>query len=84
MATQMITMKIDPKLLKQIDEIAKQEWYKNRTELIRKTLRDEVEKQRLKEVLFSLSKLKGSAKKHITEEEYEKIRNRAFWELSKK
>ncbi len=78
MTTQMITMKIDPKLLKQIDEIAKQEGYKNRTELIRKTLRDEVEKQRVKNVLYALSKLKGSVKKHITEEEYEYARSKAY------
>jgi len=45
--------------------------------------KEEYEKLKLNENLLALYKLKGSSKKKITEEEYEKARQQAFDEISR-
>ncbi len=83
MATEMITLKLEHKFLRDIDEIVKKENYQSRTEFIRNALRKNLDEARLKEAMLEIGKLKGAAKKKVTEEEYEHARQQAFEELSR-
>ena len=84
MATEMITVKMDNIFLGEVDNVVKNEGYQNRTEFIRNALREKVEEIKLKKAMMELAHLKGSVKKKTTEEDYEKIRAKAFDEISKK
>lgn len=84
MVTEMITVKMEDLFLGEIDTIVKNEGYQNRTEFIRNALREKVEAIKLKKAMMELAYLKGSIKKKTTEESYEKIRTKAFKEISKK
>jgi len=84
MATDMITVKLEDIFLNDIDSIVKNEGYQNRTEFIRNALREKIEEIKLRKAMMELANLKGSAKKRTTEESYEKIRAKAFEEISKK
>lgn len=80
----MITVKMDEFFLGEVDSVVKNEGYQNRTELIRAALREKIEAIKLKRAMMELAHLKGSVKKKTTEEGYEKIRAKAFEEISKK
>ena len=84
MVTEMITVKMDNIFLGEVDNVVKNEGYQNRTEFIRNALREKVEEIKLKKAMMELAHLKGSVKKKTTEEDYEKIRAKAFDEISKK
>ena len=71
----MITLKMDRKFLKEVDNIVEEEGYKNRTELIRKSLRESVDKIKLKKAMIEVGKLKGISKTKVTKEQYEKVRS---------
>jgi len=80
----MITVKLDNVFLGDIDTIVKKEGYQNRTEFIRNALREKIEEIKLRKAMMNIAHLKGAAKKKTTDAEYEKIRIRAFEEISKK
>ena len=84
MTTEMITLKLEDKFLTDIDCIVEREGYQNRTEFIRNALREKVEEVNLRQTMDLIARLKGASKKKTSEEEYERIRKRAFEELSKK
>jgi metal-responsive CopG/Arc/MetJ family transcriptional regulator len=84
MATELITFKMDSKLLKEVDETAKIAGYHNRTEMIRSALRKEIDEVKLKHAMKELSYLKGASNKKITDEDLERIRTRVFEEFDKK
>ncbi len=84
MTTEMITVKLEDKFLKDIDIIVEKEGYQNRTEFIRNALREKVEESKLHEAMKEIAHLKGASKKRTSENEYEKIREKAFESLSKK
>jgi len=84
MTTEMITLKLEDKFLTDIDCIVEREGYQNRTEFIRNALREKVEEVRLRDAMKEIAHLKGASKKKTSEEEYERIREKAFEELSKK
>ncbi|MFH1683136.1 MAG: ribbon-helix-helix domain-containing protein [Candidatus Woesearchaeota archaeon] len=83
MATEMITLKLDDMFLGDIDSIVKSEGYQSRTEFIINALREKLEEIKLKKAMLELAHLQGSSKKRTTEEDYEKIRVKAFEEISK-
>ena len=83
MATQMITLKLDDKFLKEIDSIVKKENYQNRTEFIRNSLREGVDKERLKEGIRLLTPLRGASGKKTTDEEIRRVREKVFNQLNK-
>ena len=83
MTTEMITLKLEDKFLKDIDTIVKKEGYQNRTEFIRNALREKVEETRLKQAMLEISHLKGASKKKTTEAEYELMRKVGFEKISK-
>lgn len=84
MVTEMITLKLEDIFLNDLDSIVKNEGYQNRTEFIRNALREKIEEIKLKKAMMELAHLKGSVKNKMSEETYEKMRSRAFEELSKK
>lgn len=84
MATEMITVKMDDKFLKDIDDVVKKEKYQNRTEFIRAALREKIDEVKLKKAMMEIAHLKGASKKKISDEELEKIREKAFEEFDKK
>lgn len=84
MATEMISLKLEDSFLDNIDSIVKKEGYQSRTEFIRNALREKVEASKLKEAMIELSKLKGASKKKTSDEELERIREKAFEDIDKK
>lgn len=84
MTTDMITVKLENVFLNDIDNIVKNEGYQNRTEFIRNALREKIEEIKLRAAMLELAHLKGSTKNKTTEEHYEKIRAKAFEEISRK
>jgi metal-responsive CopG/Arc/MetJ family transcriptional regulator len=84
MTTEMITVKLEDKFLRDIDSVVKKEGYQNRTEFIRNALREKMEEAKLREAMREIAHLKGAAKKRTSEKEFEKIREKAFKELSRK
>ena len=84
MTTEMITLKLEDKFLKDIDTIVKKEGYQNRTEFIRNALREKVDETKLKQAMLEISHLKGASKKKTTEEEYERVREEVAQEICKK
>jgi len=85
MATEMISLKLNSKFLKEVDKTVKEQNYQNRTEFIRASLRENIDKEALKKAYKELIHLKGSlkGKSKLTDEEFEKVREEAFEELSK-
>jgi metal-responsive CopG/Arc/MetJ family transcriptional regulator len=83
MATELITFKMDDKLLKEVDRTVKESGFHNRTEFIRNALREKVDEAKMKEAMKKFSYIKGSIKKNITEEQYERAREKAFHDLNK-
>lgn len=84
MSTEMITLKLDSKFLGDIDHTVKSEGYHNRTEFIRNTLREKLEKIRLNKAMIEIAKFRGISKKSTSEKEYEEIREKAFNNISRK
>jgi len=83
MATQMITVKLDDSFLEDVDHVVSQKGYQNRTEFIRNALREKVDKAKMEDAIVELAHLRGSAKKRISDKEYEAVRKRAFEELER-
>ena len=84
MVTEMITIKMEDKFLEDIDNVVEKEGYQNRTEFIRNALREKIEESKLREAMAELARFKGAAKKKITDKEYEKVREKAFEEISRR
>jgi metal-responsive CopG/Arc/MetJ family transcriptional regulator len=76
MATEMITLKLEDKFLKAVDDVVEKEGYQNRTEFIRNALREKLDEIKMKKAMLELARLKGVARKKISAEEYEKARAR--------
>jgi len=83
MVTEMITLKLEDKFLKDIDTIVKKEGFQNRTEFIRNALREKIDNIKLKQAMMEIAHLKGASKRKTTEEEYERARAKAFEEVYK-
>ena len=82
MTTEMITLKLERKFLKEVDAVAAQNGYQNRTEFIRNALREHIDKIKLKKAMMQIAHLKGMSSKKISEEEYERVRNTLVDELT--
>ncbi len=83
MVTEMITLKLDDKFLKEIDTIVSGNGYHSRTEFIRNALREKVEEAKMKKAMLEIARLKGASKKKTSDEQLEKIRSKVFEELDK-
>lgn len=83
MATELVTFKMDSKLLKEVDQTAKEAGFHNRTEFIRAALRKGVDEIKLKEAMKRIAHLKGASKTKTTDKEYEYARSWEFHEKNK-
>ena len=84
MVTEMISLKLEDSFLDNVDDIVKKEGYQSRTEFIRNALREKVEAAKLRQAMLEISHLKGASKKKTSDEELERIREKAFEEIDKK
>ncbi len=84
MATQMITLKLEDKFLKDIDAVVKKENYHNRTEFIRNALREKLSDLEKEEILKSLAKLRGSSRRKTTDDKLHRAGEKAFEMIEKK
>ncbi len=81
MATEMITLKLDDKFLKDIDKVVKKQNYQSRTEFIRNSLREKLNKIKIQEAILEFNQLKGKSKSKTSNAQYERIRKKAFESL---
>ncbi len=84
MATEMITLKLEGRFLKEIDQVVKTENYQNRTEFIRNSLREKIDEVKLSKAMLDLAHLRGKAPRKTTDEERERIREKVVEEFDKK
>jgi Arc/MetJ-type ribon-helix-helix transcriptional regulator len=78
MVNKLVNLRLDSKLLKELDSIVRESSFSNRTEAIKDALRKFIDDYKTKKALQSLKKHFGEGKrlgiKEPTPEEFEKIR----------
>jgi len=78
MANKLVNMRLDSKFLREVDSVARQALFANRTEFIKDSLRKAIDDFQTKQALKKLRKHYGEGKrlgiKEPTPEEFEKIR----------
>lgn len=84
MTVELITFKLEHNFLNEIDMISKEAGYSNRTDFIRNALREKLEEIKLKKAMIELSRMKGKAKKKVTDKEIHQVRETLAIELAKK
>jgi metal-responsive CopG/Arc/MetJ family transcriptional regulator len=80
---EVISLKLDEGMLKQIDAVVKTHNYGTRTEFIRSTLREKMTQLEKDLLIKQILALKGSVKKHTSDAELRKIRKQVSEELLK-
>lgn len=73
MSTEMINIRLEKKFLQHIDRIVKTQNYQSRTELIRESLREKIEEEKIKKAVLSL---KGSEKTNISDRKIKELLNK--------
>ncbi|MFH1409080.1 MAG: ribbon-helix-helix domain-containing protein [Nanoarchaeota archaeon] len=79
-----ISLKMDGRLLKEIDSKLEENRYSTRTEFIRDSIRDKLSELDKQKALQHLHKIAGFSKRKTTDEELHQAREKAFLELEKK
>ncbi|MBN1377580.1 hypothetical protein JW949_04600 [Candidatus Woesearchaeota archaeon] len=69
--------------MKKIDNLIKPMNFNNRTEFIRESIREKLNEIEEDPVIRALRKFKGSAKKHVSDERLEEIREEVGREIAK-
>ena len=80
---QTISLKLDKNMLRNIDKNMKGHNYSTRTEFIRDAIRDKLKDLNKDELIKEFMKFRGSAKKHVSDAELRKAREKALKELVK-
>jgi len=78
---EIISLKIDPKLLKEIDSNLVIYRYSTRTEFIRDAIRNKIEDLEKQKAIEKVRKFYGSSKRKTTDEELHKVRKEIAEEL---
>lgn len=81
---QAITIKMEDKLLEELDQKLEGHRYSTRTEFIRDAIREKLSELEKEQVLKSLSELKGYSKRKTNDAELHAARDKAFEMLEKK
>ncbi len=81
---QAITVKMEDRLLEEIDRKLEDNRYSTRTEFIRDAIREKLSELEKEEVLKALSMLKGSSKRKTSDAQLHAARDKAFEILEKK
>ncbi|MBI2655731.1 ribbon-helix-helix protein, CopG family [Candidatus Woesearchaeota archaeon] len=79
-----ITIKMEDKLLEEIDQKLEDHRYSTRTEFIRDAIREKLSELEKEEVLKNLAKLKGFSKRKTTDEQLHIAREKVSDMLEKK
>ena len=81
---QAITIKMEDRLLEELDQKLEEHRYSTRTEFIRDAIREKLSELEKEEVLKNLAQLKGSSKRRTSDDELHKAGEKAFELLEKK
>ena len=79
-----ITIKMEGKLLEEIDQKLEDHRYSTRTEFIRDAIREKLSELEKEEVLKNLAQLKGSSKRRTSDDDLHKAGEKAFELLERK
>jgi len=79
-----ITIKMEDKLLEEIDQKLEDNRYSTRTEFIRDAIREKLSELEKEEVLKSLAQLKGFSKRRTSDDDLHKAGEKAFELLERK
>ena len=79
-----ITIKMENRLLEEIDQKLEYHRYSTRTEFIRDAIREKLSELEKQDLLKSLSQLKGSSKRRTSDDDLHKAGERAFELLERK
>lgn len=80
---EIISLKLDECMLKNIDTTLKNHNFSTRTEFIRNAIRKELKELSKEDLIKEFMKFRGKAKKKISDEELKIIREQAVMELAK-
>ena len=81
---EIISLKLENELLKEIDQSLSKHRYSTRTEFIRDAIREKLSDLEKEEILKALAKLRASSKRKTTDEQLHKAGEKAFGMLEKK
>jgi Arc/MetJ-type ribon-helix-helix transcriptional regulator len=76
-----ISLKMDSEMLTSIDSTMKKHKYSTRTEFIRSAIREKLDKMSREELLRLFLSFRGKAKRHVSDEEFERNRVEAGKEI---
>ncbi len=76
-----ITIKLEDKFAKDVEEAIKKHRYTTKTEFVREAIRDKLNEFEKEEVLKIVKKMYGASKKKTTNKMLHKARDKAFREL---
>ena len=79
-----ITIKMENRLLEEIDQTLEDHRYSTRTEFIRDAIREKLSELEKQDLLKSLSQLKGSSKRRTSDDDLHKAGEWAFELLERK
>lgn len=79
-----VSIKMDDELFKEMKKTLKKNGYSTQTEFIREAVRERLRKLNREDIINQLDKHFGKSKRKTTDEDLEKIREKAFEELCKK
>jgi len=77
-------LKLDGRVLREIDRKLKEFRYGTRTEFIREAIRQKLSELEKEEMLRVIAKMRGISKKKTTDEDLHKAREKAFEKIDKK
>ncbi|MFA6089026.1 MAG: ribbon-helix-helix domain-containing protein [Candidatus Woesearchaeota archaeon] len=80
---EIISLKLDEAMLHNIDNTIREHNFSTRTEFIRDAIREKLKELKREETIKEFLALKGTSKKKISDEDWEKMRENAFNQLIK-
>lgn len=78
-----ISMTLENGMLKELDSVVKKKNYGTRTEFIRESIRKNLTELEREEAIKKFLNFRMRKKPGVTDEDFEKLREEAFWELAK-
>ena len=81
---EIVSLKMEERMLKDIDSMLERHRYSTRTEFIRDAIRDKLSDLEKEELLKAVARMKGASKRKTTDEELHKAGEEAFAILEKK
>jgi metal-responsive CopG/Arc/MetJ family transcriptional regulator len=79
-----ISLRLETKFLKELEELIKKHNYMTKTEFIREAIRDKIIELEKQETLNKIEKLFGSSKRKTTDEDLHKVREKLAKDYEKK